>query len=812
MPSPEETKTSKKSREGAETKESPTLQPSSEVQASKKPEVSQKQLEQTTSETKGSKKKRRSFDTRTSRKSARSSTTIPDKSETETKTPKKSREGAERRNEPDISSDAKKGEQAEASPHDARKDPPVAEMPPPGGHTTGSPVASKTDGMNVFKKRLVAVGILICIGCIIAMSVFVHAVGGTRQATRNLPCVGQECHEVVEFTESLMDHNVNPCSDFYRHVCGRWINNTKRPSSFMIDVAKNFSETLHEVLVRAHVHGENHELMQNAAIFYNSCITYLKADADIQASTDELFKALNISISKWLTETNPMQFFREVLRLSLVNRFHTLLAFSVIDDKGNMSLKVRRYYPLHIYATPDRKENFHEYMNRFIKVIGKDYASDTVVEEVLSLDKNRKNVTEDGEPEMRLSEIECQSFPGKTWIEVLQKELSLPENVSIITVGINTICGELSDVLVNTKSAARALYIMALVSRSVLQQDYMLSDNRDAYAVRNACYQMMRLAFEDTWLHLLSSLLSINKGIEEIVDVYVTTIAEEIKSRVANWTWMADEDRRAALEKLARIRLVRFYGASMTKQAVQCSSGRKVTSAGFVSNVVNLYVRDLKNCLFLSVDRSDDLGLEELLLGTNLMVHSAKFAVVVPPMFAVPPMFYRHVEDDKFINVAVLGIQLVRKVLSLIVDRGARTKGGATAGWSNSTLTVYSAFQDCYARESAKLHAKLNDDQFDHAFSVMESLRIAYAVKRRYDRDIVSRKKPRLVSSNSMLYKRACLTLCTAQGAPRDGNTLDFETAYASGLLAAANAPMFIDIFGCQAGDTMAAINSCHVH
>ncbi|XP_037580664.1 neprilysin-1 [Dermacentor silvarum] len=654
-------------------------------------------------------------------------------------------------------------------------------------------------------------GIVVCFGCIIAMGVFVHFAGSTRQATTNLPCIGQECQEVVEFTESLMDPNVNPCSDFYRHVCGRWINNTKRPSSFMIDAANNFSETLHEALIRAPVHGENRELIQNAAIFYNSCLTYLKTDADIQASTDELFKALNISLSKWLTETDPMQFFREILRLSLVNRFHTLLAFSVIDDKANVSLKVERWHPLHNSLTPERNESFHEYMSRLIKAIGKDYATDAVVEEVLNLDRNRENITEkDGQPKTRLPEVECQTFPGKTWMEVLQKDLSLPENVSIITVSINTICKELNDVLVKTKSAARALYIIALVSRSVLELDYMLSENRDALAVRNVCYQMMQPAFEDTWLHLISSLLSITKWIEEIVDAYMTTIAEQIKIRVANWAWMAEEDRRATLKKLAKIHLVRFYGASMTKQAVQCSSGRKVTSAGFVSNVVNLYVRDIKKCLFLAVDRSDDLGLEKMLLGTDLIVNRAKVAVVLPPMFAVPPMFYRHVKDDKFINIAVLGIQLARKVLFIIVDRGARTE--TTAGWSNGTLKNYVAFQDCYARESAKLHAKLNDHQFDHAFSVMESLRIAYAVKRHYDRDIVSRNKPRLTSSNLMFYKRACLTMCTAQGAPRDGNTLDFETAYASGLFGAANAPMFLDIFGCQAGDAMAAINSCHVN
>ncbi|XP_037525609.1 endothelin-converting enzyme 2-like [Rhipicephalus sanguineus] len=584
--------------------------------------------------------------------------------------------------------------------------------------------------------------------------------------------------QVAELTESLMDHSVNPCTDFYGHVCGQWIKNTKRPSSFMIDVAQNFSDTLHEALSRPHLHGDNHELMQDAAIFYNSCLTYLKRDADIKASTDELFEALNISVSKWLNENDPMQFFRDILRLSLVNRFHTLVAFSVIEDSGNVTLKVTRWYPLHNFIPPESMDRVKEYVNRLFKVVGEDKASDTVVEEVLKLDKNRGIFVDADDSGPKLQDVQCQTFPGKTWIEVLHKELSLAENVPVVTTGMDTICKELNEVLVKTKSVARALYMVALVSRSVLDVDYTQSGNSDAYRVRRKCYLEMQFAFEDTWLHLLSGLLNVTKGNEEVIDAYMGITGKQVKSRVAAWTWMAEEDRRAAIEQFTRIRMVRFYGASMRKQAVRCSSRKKVTSTDFVSNVVNLYVRDIKSCLLPSVDRRDDLGLKRFLLGTDLVAYHSN--VVVPPMFVLPPLYYRHVEDDKFINIAVFVNNLASKVIYSTLDRGADTYG-----WSNGTSANYSRIQDCYARQTANLHAKLNDSQFDRAFSVMESLRIAYAAKRQYDRDL---------------------------DAPVDLNTMDFESAYASCLFAAASAPTFIDIFGCQAEDTMTAISSCYVH
>ncbi|KAH6924855.1 hypothetical protein HPB50_025732 [Hyalomma asiaticum] len=414
-----------------------------------------------------------------------------------------------------------------------------------------------------------------------------------------------------------------------------------------------------------------------------------------------------------------------------------------------------------------------------------------------------------GELGPKLQDVQCENFPGKTWIEVLHKELSLAGNVPIITAGMGTICKELNAVLVKTNSVARALYVLALVSANILHVDYKQSENRDTYTVRHRCYVQMQFAFEDTWLHLLSVLLNITKWIEGVVDAYMATIVGQVKSGMAAWTWMSEEDRHAALEQFAKIHLVRFYSSSMTalhrQRAVQCSSGRELTSAGFVSNMAKLYVRDIRNCLLPSGHTGDDLALKQLFLGTDVTMHGSK--VVVPFMFFVPPLYYRHVEDDNFINVATFGMHLASKVIHSILDRGADTHG-----WSNGTFASYLKIQDCYALESAKLHGKLNDSQFDHALSFMESLRVAYALKRHYDRDLVNRNTPRLISSNVMFYKLACLALCTSHDAPFDLNTLDFESAYASCLLGAANAPTFIDIFGCRAGDTMTAIRSCYAH
>ncbi|KAK8784137.1 hypothetical protein V5799_009498 [Amblyomma americanum] len=42
-------------------------------------------------------------------------------------------------------------------------------------------------------------------------------------------CHGIGCRQLAEELEALLDHSVDPCSDFYHHVCGKWLANHKPP-------------------------------------------------------------------------------------------------------------------------------------------------------------------------------------------------------------------------------------------------------------------------------------------------------------------------------------------------------------------------------------------------------------------------------------------------------------------------------------------------------------------------------------------------------------------------------------------------------
>ncbi|KAK8774252.1 hypothetical protein V5799_011210 [Amblyomma americanum] len=590
----------------------------------------------------------------------------------------------------------------------------------------------------------------------------------------------------------------------------------------MADVRNNFSIVRHEAISQNQGEAEHIEVRRSASVFYNSCLAFAGKSADLKATTEELFKcvtvvfqALNISVTEWLKMTDPTQLFDHIVHLSLVNRFHVIMDVSIIHSGEQRTLQVNRIPALHNLVREVYHASLAKYLGQVVKAIGKDGATGAVVNEVVALDKKRAGkLPEGGDAQLSLNEIQCKSFPGKTWRDAIEKDVSLPENITVSATVAGSVCDDLNAVLVDTKTAARPLYILAQVSAHVLTYDYELSENREASAVRDVCFRATASAFEGVWPHFLSGFLFINSWIEEVVNAYMSYIKMGIKSQVGNWTWMAEGDRSATLEKLGNIQFTRFYGHGMSKEAIQCTSGRQVSDTSFVSNMVRLKYRDVSNCTSLSVSRNEAL-IRQILLGNELTVDPSRLMVTLPPMYVVPPMYYRQVEDDKFINIAVLGTQFARKVVSL-VDRSSSLQAttgatkNATSSWSKGTLANYSAFQDCYNNKSAHLHEKLNGEQFDDAFSVMASMHIAFEGKRDYERDYVKKSTNRMRASNAILYKRACLSLCTARGAAQDANTLDYTTAYAACLFGAANAPSFAETFDCKPEETMSSIGRCY--
>ncbi|XP_070383109.1 uncharacterized protein [Dermacentor albipictus] len=683
------------------------------------------------------------------------------------------------------------------------------------------PQTSNADAVDYVKMRLIAAGAVVVVSCLLMALTFMGVLKKTGPV-RSLACVSQQCQEVMIHAESLVDRQVKPCRDFYRHVCYHWIETPagKQPSSFMIDMARNFTHVWHRELTKDRMQGDYVPLKQDASQFYRSCRVFLEKPIDIGAVTQELFEALKLPLPLWFAETSSERFLHNILHLSLVNRFHTLVSTTAVLSDSEKALLIRRESPFYLVMKPISEAHLGNYTSVVLKAIGKEHVNDAVIEEVLKLDLTRAHmVVQDGLSERRLEDVSCPGFAADVWRRALEKDLSRQEHV-VKMAGVDAICEDLNRVLVRTTSAARPLYVLALLSVPVITYDYELSEDRSPFAVKGACYRATGAAFEDVWLQLMSSFLSVSKAVEEGVDAYMGFIKSRMSEHIRARSWMSERDRTVALGKVEKARMSRFRTAVLTERAVRCYAEKFSKSASFTSNLVSLRSRDVEQCLFYPEFSGSDSRVTKILAGTDLVAERETLTVYVPVSFAIAPMYYRRVVDDKFVNMAMLGVQLGRKVLSFLdrksfepqgaVDNetAATTKGD---GWSSGTLANYTAIQTCYSGVSARYLKRLDDSQFDDAFAVVDALRLAYAGKQHHDVDIVKSSEKRSKDSNAAFFKLACLSLCTARNVPADVNTLDFETSYAACLFAVTNLPEFAQALQCQPRDQMWKINRCCV-
>lgn len=685
------------------------------------------------------------------------------------------------------------------------------------------PTANAGDLITV-KARLVGAAALIFIGCFVAVLGFLAKLMMKQTATDNLPCVSQECQEVVAMTERLLDQDVRPCDDFYRHVCGHWIKNVTHPSSFMVDAERNFSLARHQALMRNYGTGSEHVLLNASAAFYQSCLAFLGNKVDAKAATEELFKELNITVSEWQAQADPKWFFAKVIHLSLVHRFHTLLSIGILArENATMTILVERTKPLYALAKPGNDAALATYLRELLMTISKKLADDKIIEEVLKLDRSRPNETLDLDEikKVGLEPTACPEFSSALWTETVGRYMGINGSRFARVMNYDSVCDDLENVLVSTKSKARPLYLLLIVSTDVLRYDFPLHAGRAEHVVRELCYRAIAEAFGVLWQPLMSRFLQVSESVEQQVDHYVGYAKAYMNKLVHTRTWMGEADRNATLAKIAKMRVARFHGGVMAKRDVDCFGKKSVTSAGFVSNMVRLRtVQDVKNCTFIAPNRTEG-RIRLKLLDTTLAMDRDALTVVLPHFFAVPPMFYRQVNDDEFINIAVTGTQLARRLFSLIdrtsVDTppstGAENVTRLARGWSFGTLANFSAIQRCYERVTKfkGFHEPLTDAQFDEVFNVMDAVRMGHAGKNEFEPELVAKNKHRVRASDAMFFKRVCLSLCTHRDAPPNANVPGFATAYASCLFAVASLPQFAQAFRCDSSDIMWRINRCCV-
>ncbi|KAK8771981.1 hypothetical protein V5799_024778 [Amblyomma americanum] len=193
-------------------------------------------------------------------------------------------------------------------------------------------------------RTAIALGASVC--AVVVVSIALVAVLSPRPRGELLHCSNHDCRRALRFLDSLMDKGVEPCRNFYRHVCRRWT--VERYTNGVADgAADNLTgEATRDMFASLHWSMKDDELVASIGDqtgvaelgkFYRSCYTYMATTSpptDTEANLVNFFRR-DMDI---LSIRNMSLLLRQVIRLSLTRGITSLLSTNLVMYRGALSV------------------------------------------------------------------------------------------------------------------------------------------------------------------------------------------------------------------------------------------------------------------------------------------------------------------------------------------------------------------------------------------------------------------------------------------------------------------------------------------
>ncbi|XP_077531002.1 uncharacterized protein LOC144143061 [Haemaphysalis longicornis] len=663
--------------------------------------------------------------------------------------------------------------------------------------------------VSLFPSPLLLLCLFVISGIGIAISIFIFNLY-PRPASS---CKSAACKSLMGYMTNIVDNGVEPCHDFYRHVCGRWLPNASRSgqgspgSSFMADVARDYREKRHQALMG---YGAS-KYLEGVPRYYRSCVTYLGSKRSARESIAKFFEVLGVKPKEWLSSSHT-EVFNRLLRLSFMQRFDTLFKVRLSESAGQVSLVIdgASSFKQRISDTGTIIGS-KEHLRTVLKAIDETTASDAIIDECIAVDdaidskKKQRNVS--SAPATVIGSKECPEFSPDLWINnaVSFSDRTLPAGLQVMGRGFDGICADLKLTLLNSSEEARSLYPLALLALHILEMDIELAsvpELREKLAEK-LCYQHSRDTFKRLWSTALTNVLAISGATIATIDSYLLAPPKMIEDEIRGMKWMSPADMDKGVSMTNGMSIRRFDGANLTKEELHHSRYNQsldMREKDFVYNRANVMNRT-KFPDDVDQDPSPgSLDNEDV----EIVSQPATNTFVLPHMYALSPIILEDLADTSYAKIIILGVQLARKILELFIKRERES------WWSAETVLKYQGLRECYGKQAAVFHNKLANEQFDEAFAAAHAIRLAYREKVKMDEQGKA-EEPAYLASGPLFFRRACLSLCSGGSGLADANSLDMDTASAACTMAVSNMPEFHEAFHCNSDDRMAAPKICSI-
>ncbi|KAL3218812.1 hypothetical protein MRX96_031349 [Rhipicephalus microplus] len=553
-------------------------------------------------------------------------------------------------------------------------------------------------------------------------------------------CIVTYVEKVRKQLSEYADSTINPCDDFYSHVCGHWLRKAEG-GTFMADAKKQFIARRHELLVSPPKASEpNSPVLETAHVFYTSCLNMFEAPVVLTKALHDLFTALNVSVNEWLDETKWQMLFARCFNLSLKNHFHTVFKINLRHTANGSYYSLEMglsFYRKMLRSVPSFESN--EYFRRVLEKIGETAPRSEVVSELIQMDNIWASRTDmKGAPTFpkTVAALSCGPFTANVWGPRFAEHGAL-NDTAVEANYFGRTCAFMEAVFLNASTQARPLYLLALMAAQVLTFDFQLAFvSRSKELLMDVCLNGALHLFGEMWLHAMSMFLSLKRpSVNDIRNF--TNFSGRLQRVVLEREWMTHDDRVMCANRLSGYQVFTFPDSAMSVQSLECSRfgqgdkslSYKVLSDTFVKNVVNIYKVQLSPSCLRNKKTDIPARMQDAMLGTDIVIDISKKSIIIPQFLGAQPLFYVG-NVEKFINIAT--------VTTLVTSLGAKLASRRFANfsvigvnqsdqrpWSDETLGKYKGVSHCLT-EGYKIPGKpLSDIAIDDVFSIMNGIEVA---------------------------------------------------------------------------------------
>ncbi|KAL1417917.1 hypothetical protein MTO96_026370 [Rhipicephalus appendiculatus] len=179
------------------------------------------------------------------------------------------------------------------------------------------------------------------------------------------PCVGFDCHLAFNYLRSLIDSDIEPCDDFYGHVCHKW-DTDEGGRSFVDAAVRELDLALNWTILSIGVARERYYGYSDFVRFYAACHAFMARATDRSSREQEIELPLDLfpDDSSILHIREPAALLARVTAISLARGISTAFGVDLVRHRGTLTVYISRGRSL---AEKLGERNQTRMLNRYLR-------------------------------------------------------------------------------------------------------------------------------------------------------------------------------------------------------------------------------------------------------------------------------------------------------------------------------------------------------------------------------------------------------------------------------------------------------------